>query len=316
LSAGRWLALTGAALLAGCELAEVAAPRGEDVLVVESVLEAGARRQYLLLHRSLDGRVIRGEAGARVVVSDAAGLVVAYDEVETEACLVDRLEEIDIEDLEIRATCYASPVAAGRFVSPGRTYDLRVETDRGEVLRGRTTVPREFRINVPAIAVDPTTRSARCRLPSTPFRLTWTQAAGAWAYVVSLRLSRWGEELRAQGVEVPDPLQLTGVSVSAADTTLAFPGDIGLFQRFDFDQRVFLTLQRGLPVEADAVLVVLAADRNYVNAIRGGRVNPSGNIRGSSVVGDGVGLFGSVVPLTIRSPSDSTASDLPRCPMP
>lgn len=38
-----------------------------------------------------------------------------------------------------------------------------------------------------------------------------------------------------------------------------------------------------------------AGDRNYVNWVRGGNFNPSGQVRVPSIVGDGTGVFASLV---------------------
>jgi hypothetical protein len=46
-------------------------------------------------------------------------------------------------------------------------------------------------------------------------------------------------------------------------------------------------------------VVVAAADRNYVNWVRGGNFNPSGLVRVPSVRGDGTGVFGSIVAKTV-----------------
>jgi len=311
---------SAALALASCELDEVAAPPGSDVLVVEAIMRAGAPRQGILLHRSLEGRAVRGEPGASVVVTTPDDVEVRFAEAPLTACLVESPSEWEVEDLDVLASCYRSATEAGYFVLPGRDYELSIETTGGERVRGRTTVPGLFSFSVPTVAVDSVTLSTTCLLPTTPFNLVWTQSNGAWAYISYLRLAGWGEELEAQGVEVPDPLELTGVSVSAADTTLLFPTNLGLFQRFEFDQRVLLALQQGIPPGADATLVILAADRNYTNAVRGGRFNPSGNIRGSSIVGDGVGVFGSIVPLRIASPAASVGSTMDpqpgQCPVP
>jgi hypothetical protein len=301
------------AAMAACELAEVAAPEGEDVLVAESVLRVGLRQQFLILHHSLEGRAIRGEPGATVLVTTAAGLRVQFQEATLRECLVEDVDDWGIDSLQVNATCYASPLAAGRFVTPDQTYELSVQTVGGKILRGRTTVPSNYSFRTPAVAVSQTTRMVTCRLANTPFDLTWTHAEGAWAYLSSLELTDWGESLLAQGIEVPNPLELTGVSVSASDTTLLFPENLGVFQRFDLDQRLLLALQGGLPADANATLVILAADRNYTNGVRGGRFNPSGNIRTSSVVGDGIGVFGSVVPLIIRSPEFPGSNTVPKC---
>jgi len=79
---------------------------------------------------------------------------------------------------------------------------------------------------------------------------------------------------------------------------------------------VFELLRDGVPAEAEARLVLLAADRNYTNAVRGGRFNPSGNVRLTSVVGDAVGLFGSIVPLMIQPDPNGTPCPISVAPIP
>ncbi|HLM67787.1 MAG TPA: hypothetical protein VK358_09680, partial [Longimicrobium sp.] len=82
----------------------------------------------------------------------------------------------------------------------------------------------------------------------------------------------------------------------------------------DFNQDLLRALQGGLPDKTAATVVVAAADRNFVNGVRGGNFNPSGQVRISSIVGDGVGVFGSLTPLsfTIRVGIVNDAS-LPPC---
>ncbi|HZG44346.1 MAG TPA: hypothetical protein VEY93_15455, partial [Longimicrobium sp.] len=99
---------------------------------------------------------------------------------------------------------------------------------------------------------------------------------------------------------VADPLELLGVSVSSSDTTALLPNEFGVFDRFELDQNLLRFLQGGLPEGVNLVLTISAADRNYINGVRGGSFNPSGQVRIPSVVGDGVGVFGSLVPLTAR----------------
>jgi hypothetical protein len=301
-------ALLAAALLtaaSGCRLAEVALPPGDDVLVVEAVLRAGARRQHVLLHRSVEGRLIRGEPGARVTVSMIDGTEMEFDQVDVLECIVGHPDDWDVEDIELDASCYSHDMEPGGSIHPGQTFELRVETHDGILARGRTTVPGAFAITVPEVTLDSFGSSATCILPDTALEIVWTRSKDAWSYLASLRITNWGDELREQGVEVPAVIELTGVSVSDADTTLLFPTNLGLFQRAEYDQRLLLALQNGVPEEADATFSLLAVDRNYTNAIRGGRFNPSGNVRSSSVVGGAIGVFGSVVPIIIRSPGDS-----------
>jgi len=54
-----------------------------------------------------------------------------------------------------------------------------------------------------------------------------------------------------------------------------------------------VALSRGLPEGVSAEVVIAAADRNYVNWVRGDSFNPSGAVRVASVRGDGTGVFGS-----------------------
>jgi hypothetical protein len=215
--------------------------------------------------------------------------------------------------IEIRGTCYASSNAAGRWVTPGAAYDLSVRTGRGEQARARTTVPGSFTLNeVPVSRFNDQPPLACSQNPATPLPLTWTQAEGAWGYIAPLQISG----LRAvlpDSVNAPDPLELIGVSVSAADTSLVLPGEFGVFDRFSLNQTLLRVLQAGLPAGTTARVVVAAADRNYINGVRGGSFNPSGPVRISSVVGDAVGVFGSLVPLHASVVVGSRFPELPSC---
>ncbi|HEX8431778.1 MAG TPA: hypothetical protein VF625_10835, partial [Longimicrobium sp.] len=104
-----------------------------------------------------------------------------------------------------------------------------------------------------------------------------------------------------QQVDIPDPLELVGLAVSQQDTTIVLPTEFGLFDRFEIDNDALKAIQNGFPAGVVVEVDVAAADRNYVNGVRGGRFNPSGPVRISSVVGDGVGVFGSIVPLYTRA---------------
>lgn len=285
----------------GCELAEVAAPPSENLLVVESVLRVGAVRQMVLLHRTIAEGAVQGEPGARVELHGPGGERWFFREGDDELCARQRAVDHRLGALDFEVSCYLTDRDVPVRIEPGAAYELAITTLRGEELRGRTTVPHAFDLRVPAVAMARTDRSFTCTLPAAPFELVWEKAEGAWSYFVALHLSGWGDELRGAGVAVPDPLELSGVSVGAADTTLAFPQNLGLFQRGSLDTRIFQHLAHGIGAGTHAMLVIVAADRNYTNALRGGRFNPSGSVRPSSIVGDGVGLFGSVVPLTINS---------------
>jgi hypothetical protein len=133
--------------------------------------------------------------------------------------------------------------------------------------------------------------------PGTRLPISWTESEGAWSYISQLRISGLRKALEPQGIGAPEPLELRGLSVSQTDTDIVLPSEFGVFERFQLDQELLTALQDGFPNEVGMELVVAAADRNWVNSVRGGSFNPSGQVRVSSVVGDGIGVFGSLVPL-------------------
>jgi hypothetical protein len=283
--------------LPACTIADVTVAPGEDRLVVEAVLRTDARAQFILLHRGVQSGVAEGEPGAEVVVTRGDGLRIVFRETPLSCYSVDPEYLNSDTPIEIRGTCYASPNAAGRWVNPGATYELSVRTARGEEAHGRTVVPGNFTlIGVPQSRMNDAPPLACTLPPETPLPLTWSQSEGAWGYIAPLRISGLREVL-PPSFNAPDPLELVGVSVSSSDTSLVLPGEFGVFDRFSYNQDLLRLLQTGLPNGTFASVVVAAADRNYINGVRGGSFNPSGPVRISSIVGDGVGVFGSLVPL-------------------
>jgi len=272
-------------LQSACELTEVTTPEGRDLLVVEAVINAGEGRQSVLLHRTLLGNLVRGEPGARVTIGTSQGEVV-LQEVPLAWC-TDRLALLTDEDVQVEASCYSAEFK----VIPGNTYELRVVSADGLTLRGRTTMPGDFDLRLPSLP-----RNAVCRLPpATNLPLVWSASGGAWAYLARVEVLGLREAFRGTGINAPASLQLTGLAISQSDTTITLPREFGLFDRFSRPD-LLLALQGGFPAGVSAEVVISAADRNFVNAVRGGAFNPSGNVRISSVVGDGVGIFGSIVP--------------------
>ncbi|MBW3656708.1 MAG: DUF4249 domain-containing protein [Gemmatimonadetes bacterium] len=308
-------------VLAGAyALADVSLPAGEEVVAVEAVLRTDAFVQSVVLHRSLDGRDVRGVPGARVTVTAPGGRAIAFHESD-EGCFRVPAAYFFEEPGSVEASCYLSSVDEGTWVRPGAVYLLRVETPDGRVIQGRTRVPGAFGL----VGLPFTTRAelrgaATCALP--PGRIlpvAWTRSDSAWSYVAPVRIFDLRAALMRAGIqaEIPDPLELVGLAISEEDTTIALPSEFGAFDRFRYDNAALTALQSGFPDGVVAELVVAAADRNYVNGVRGGRFNPSGPVRISSVSGDGVGVFGSLVPLYLLirvQPDDvSTRTGLARC---
>ena len=287
-------------LLQGCVLTDVTTVPGEDVLVVESVLRVGAERQILLLHRSVQDQIVRGESGATVIVRTAEGREIRFTERRPGGYPEETICGAPFSPPEQAASCYVSPRSAGEWVEGGETYELEIRTRGGEQLRGRTQVPNPFYWSFVSRPLDG--QIPFCEIPpGEPWEIAWAPSEGAWSYVADLEIFGLRERLAEAGVlppdEIPDPLKLFGLAISENDTTLVVPTNFGLFERFDFDQRLLQALQQGFPEGTVALLTLAAADRNYVNGIRGGNFNPSGPVRIGSVVGDGVGTFGSLYPI-------------------
>jgi hypothetical protein len=307
------LAISGLLAVAGCELQEVTLVEAEDVVVVEVYVELGlpgsGDRATAFLHRTLEGSTAtsRPVPGASVVISRADGTSVELGETELDMCV--RTTPVDAS-----GTCYwAATGVAGGFL-PGDTLDLEVGLPDGGVLRGTTTVPGDFELRTPPPPYqgDPPFCLQR---PSTPLELRWTTSEGAWAYVNETLIAGLRDALEPDIRVEEDPLYLLGVSISARDTTIVFPGEFGVFGRFELDQALALELQKGLPGGTNARVTISAADRNYVNWIRGGNFNPSGQVRIPSVRGDGTGVFGSSVTRTVRvfTSTGGIVDGLPSC---
>lgn len=286
--------------LAGCDLDEVTIPDGEDVLIVEAILDAGREEQYVLLHHTLNGRVVGGEDGALVRVRRGDGLEVVFTEAPADACtMVDPAYADGEAAVDVRATCYVSPAAEGRWVVPGAEYELLIETVDGKRLQGRTTVPGSFEpISLSAAARRPTGEVGQCVLPpDTPLALEWTVSAGARAYLTHMRVEGLPEALEGSGIpNIPDVVTLFGILVSETDTTIVVPTQVGVFERQNYDNDLMLALNDGFPEGVRVRITLGAMDRNFVNGIRVDSFHPSGPVRVSSVHGDGAGVFGSFVP--------------------
>jgi hypothetical protein len=306
-TATRCRALAAASLAvaaAGCELREITIADADDVVVAEFVLIAGAPRQSGMLHRTL------GSDSSRVPATGASVRIVAADggELELSAAPPDFCF-IDGSDDDGAPACYASTrtVLPGSFVVPGETYTLRIRLADGRELTGTTTVPAPFQLRRPA--------ASACALPpGQPLDIVWTMSPTAWLYAAETELNGLRAALAARGIDVErEPLRLFGLALSNTDTTIAFPAEFGVFDRFDPDlTETLAAIQTGLPPGIDADVVIAAADRNYVNWERGGNFNPSGFVRVPSVFGDGTGVFGAVLPRTFQLTTHPNPA-LPAC---
>jgi hypothetical protein len=300
-----------AAALAGCDLTEVTTEPGDDVVVVEAVLQARFPYQSILLHRSLQGHEAAGVLAATVTVTEMSGLAHRFHVVEPGGCYQVNPAYVTSDSLDFHGTCYWSD-GDGPWVRPGETYDLRVETADGRVIQGRTHVPADFVVRSVPAPVEPLAAPECSLAPDSAFTMLWTRSEGAAGYLSAIRISGLRDGLGKVDFFVPEPLELRGVSVSAADTTIVLPTEYGVFERLEFSDELLTAIAHGFPEGTRMLATVSAADRNWVTSARGGSFNPSGQVRISTVVGNGVGVFGSLVQRrAIVTVQRSTA--IPRC---
>lgn len=194
---------------------------------------------------------------------------------------------------EFDAWCFRLEVGDGSFLRTDGRYEAEVLLPGGGRLSGTVTLPGDFTVVQPAQGIF------RCHLPPGEILpIAWTQASGARAYVPEAEIFGLEAALEARGIPVPtDPVVLLGLAVSESDTTIVFPPQFGIFNRFSSDRDVLLAIQQGLPGEFPVAgrIVISAQDRNSVNWNRGGNFNPSGAIRVPSLFGSGTGVLGGIV---------------------
>jgi len=280
------LLLLLAFVVSGCELNEITIAAADDVVVAEVVLRADAPIQTAYLHRTATDRANSQVLDARIEVTEEGTINSFEFRTDADSLCLDNQPPPTGPNV---GTCY---VARGdpSMVRPGARYVLNIHLDDGREMTGVTTVPERFALNNPPWPA--------CRLPSnTLIEMQWTPADGTSIYIISTRLFGLKQALRERGVPSigNDPVELVGLSVTAADTSLWFPNELGLFNRIDDElHEILLAIRTGLPLNVRAVGVVAAADRNYVNWVRGGTFNPSGVVRIPSIQGEGYGVFGSI----------------------
>ncbi len=300
---------TGCLLLAllpiGCELAQVTTAIPESVVIAEIYFRVDDDRAngLALLHRT-SGFEGEGVVGALIRVRRAGGKWVDFVQESAPNCT-----EADLPESFVPACYLLDEDEAEGVVVPRARLEVEVELPGGGLLRGTTTVPGDFEVREPLGAPELCSLPAETRLP-----MAWTRAEGAWAYFAEAEILGLRNALAPKGIVVrTDPITLQGLSISEADTTIIFPSEFGVFNRFSDDSEILLAIQDGLPPSTNAFMVVSALDRNATNWVRGGNFNPSGQIRVPSLFGDGTGVVGSVVNRVARIQIRDPEGDDRRC---
>jgi hypothetical protein len=309
------LALSSAGALSGCVIQEVIVAEPEEVLVAEAMIQlrddgtASRPRVFALLHHTLglDTSSV-GVPGAKVTITRPDGLVVTLTErTRFTDCAVDAPEVYGV-------TCYRAVNADENRFQPGESLTLQIETADGKRLEGVTKVPSAF-----TLKNQPPLRFCVLSIDSA-LELVWTPSEGAWGYVAETLIENFRAGLAEKGIEVEqNRIHLVGLSISKTDTTIVFPTEFGLIERFTEDVPLLVSIQKGLPKGTNAQISISAVERNYTNWNRGGTFNPSGQVRVPSLRGDGTGVFGAAIVRTLNvwtppRPDRQNAND-PSCPV-
>ncbi len=307
--ATRAFALLAAAAGSACELQDVTVVDFVDIVVAEAYVTLREPPGAHSVHAFLHGTSAGGQPDSRtfddalVRMMRGDGLVLDLAVVPIDVCLQSQPEGTT-------GTCFAADSMAAAQLSPGDALSLEITLGAGAgTALGAVTLPGEFSLSGVG---------TQCRLPAdTTLEVRWTRSEGAWAYINETLIEGLPEALAPENIQAEDSLYLLGLSISAVDTTIVFPSEFGIFDRFDLDQDLAVRLQRGLPDQTNATVSIAAVERNYVNWVRGGNFNPSGLVRVSSLRGAATGTFGGVLvrDFVVLSSTDPILS-VPDCPQP
>ena len=294
-------------VLGGCELEEITVVDVEDVVLAEVYIEIASNpaenQARAFLHRTLGTGVEDSSlVAATVTLTRSDGFSLSLVPGPLRDCV-----ESETPD-EVTGICFTENPGGAAGLGVGDLLELRIDLPGGGTITGATSVPGAFELGIPPI----------CRLePDTLMPLTWSRSEGAWAYLNEASIRGLPEALEPEGIVVEDdPLYLFGLSISETDTTIVFPSEFGVFNRFVLDADLTVRLQKGLPVGTSTEVTVTAIDRNYVNWVRGGNFNPSGQVRIPSLQGNGTGVLGSAVVRRFEVlVTDDPAAVEPVCPI-
>jgi hypothetical protein len=297
--------------LFGCELDEVGLAEPDDVAVVEAyiMIGDGPDKVSAFLHWTLGTRPARDLLDREVIMVREDGLRIPLFPEEVGDCVLPGIVDV------VEGICYTPGFNVEGLFQPGTQVQLEVLLDDDDLLQSNTHIPEAISF------ISPIVRNQCALAPGEALEFVWNRSPGVWAYSAETEIKGLREALAQDGIQIEtDSVALQGLAVSDADTTLVFPMEFGIFERFDLEQELAEALQVGLPEGADADVVIGAVDQNYVNWLRGGNFNPSGPVRVSSIRGPGVGVFGSVFRRTILvrggAPSYFPGGLLPSCLLP
>ena len=300
-------AVAAVVAVGGCELQEVSIVDVENVVVAEVyvTLQADPAENEIraFLHRTLGSVADDGLDDldlSRITVRRSDGLELRLAPDPRELCL-------NTFPADETGICFLADSAEASSLTPGDLLEVEIVLPGGGTLTGATRIPERFEL----VGIPPACRLA----PDTRMTVRWTRSEGAWAYVNETSIRGLPEALAREGIELEDdPLYLLGLSITDRDTTIVFPSELGVFNRFELDQDVAVRLQQGLPEGTLAEVRITAVEGNYVNWARGGNFNPSGQVRVPSLRGDGTGVIAAAVSRGFVVFSEPPEPGAPDCP--
>jgi hypothetical protein len=294
-------------VLIACELQEVTIVEVEDVVVAEVYVnlmpDAAENEITALLHRTVgqnDPAIDELDDAIVTIRRSSDGFMIVIPNEGLQNCV-----ETSPEDQP--GACFRSDDTEAEMIQPGDLLEVTIELVDGGMLEGATRVPGAFALD----GID-----GACRIPPDKnIRIQWSPSPGAWAYLNETSIRGLPALLAPEGIQMnDDPLYLLGLSISDSDTTIVYPSEFGVFNRFDLQTDVATRLQVGIPNKATSQITIRAVDRNYVNWARGGNFNPSGQVRVPSLRGAGTGVFGSTFGHSIQALIiDDPDTGLPNC---
>ena len=295
--------------VASCELTEVTIAAADDVIVAQTNLVVELDHEgpgttldvFAYLQRTLNAEVARPVPGAVVSITGPSGTVRLTEREDGSECFYfPGLAPGDTLTTHYRTrlgSCYGARITPSPF-APGETLSQEIALPDGRRLAAVSQLPGAFVLR----GLDQ--RDGRCRMePDTNYRFAWTAAEGSWSYLSEARFEGLKDALAGREIEAPDTLHLLGISIGDQDTEVVFPRQYGFFRLLqdDFVGEIVGALQDGMPAGASAEIAIVATDRNWVNWVRGGNFNPSGEIHIPSVFGEGgTGSFGTGTGRRIR----------------
>jgi len=307
----RWVIL-GVLAFTACEMDSVSLIAPESLLVAEVFIASDGNDDLeatAYLHRVLGSKNYGPVLGADITLRAGDQIVTLVENPDSTSTCIPPWVQRETSEIEgSLGTCYSLSELPAAFAVPGQAIQVSITDGDMSELFGQTKLPGDFSMKTPRNGRD------FCALQRDQLlELNWSKSNDAWAYIVQAEVWDLADVFNylPEDDRPPQPLFLLGLAISSDDTSMRFPSEVGLFDRYGLHRDVFEQLQKGLPESTTADISVAAVDRNFVNWARAGKFHPSGQIKTPSLAGkSGTGVIGSYVRKNFKVLADSTLQGL------